>query len=719
MANFYRRFLTAYVIILVITLISFLFLYTQSALIIEDSIVNSRLTNLRMISAELDNSLADIVHSVSMVANDSQVRSLMHISAPYDGPNIIRVMETKAALRTLYVSSPMLADIFIVYDYNDIVISSRVAWRTAAFYGLHFSIAGMDYSGWRYFTFGANHHARFVPAMDIRLGVVSLEAMQLISPIRAPHGNRGAVVSLIDTNAIHGLFAGIDMAQSDGSISYIISPEGSILSFTGAPLNYISDFPMPTGAEGTIKFEHNGASYLMSYIYSGLFGLTYVSVIGSGYVLAGLNSFRSMVIIIILITLFVTVAFSFVYAAHQARPIKKLQDTVDAQMPILLHSFMADMFEGKLLKDSDTTNAAASLGIDIAGDRYMAVALSGNSGPIEVHDLAKLRMFVESFTESHFNPHIKLSSVSLSGNVLAVLLIDDGNELEEYVIEFSNYLAENMGASGINGVSIGIGGIYAHPTDVYKSFSGAVEAIEYHLILDCTSPICYFADIPHNSEFYFYPEEEEKRLLNMVRNGNTEEVRAALNDICRENFINRQLSHNMMTAFINHLCQGLFKIDRIGITGEEYLKKTSKFCEEIYQLTDIEKLTHCTQLYTTLTDGIREQKHNKIHNIIVEIVAMCKENYHDPDISLVGLAMRYKLSETYLSAHFKEYTGETFYSYLQNIRIDRAIELLTSSQLSIYEISESVGYSSYNTFSKAFKRKTGINAGDYRKSRRE
>jgi len=718
MANFYRRFLMAYVIILIITLISFLFLYTQSALIIEDSIVNSRLTNLRMISAELDNSLTDIVHSVNMVANNSQVRSFMHISDPYGGPNIIRVMETKVALRELYISSPILEDIFIVYDYNNVVISNRVAWRTTAFYGLHFSIVEMDYSEWRHLIFGENHRFRFIPAMHMRLGAVNLEAIQLISPIRAPQGNRGAIVSLVNANAIHDLFASIDIAKSDGSISYIVSPEGSILSSTGASVNYINDFPMPTGTEGTIKFEHNGISYLMSYMYSSLLGLTYVSVIGSSYVLAGLNAFRSMVVIIILLMIFVTIAFSFVFAVRQARPIKKLQDTVDAQMPLLQHSFMADMFEGKLLKDSDAADTASSLGIDITGDRYMAMAISGNSGPIEVHDLAKMRMFVDTYAESNCNPHIKLSSVSLSGNILAVLLIDDDNDLEKYVIEFSDSLAKDMHTSNINGVSIGIGSIYTRLTDVYKSFSEAIEAIEYHLILDSASTIYYFSDIPHNSEFYFYPEEEEKRLLNMVRNGNTEEVRAALNDICSENFINRQLSHSMMTAFINHLCQGLFKIDRIGVTGEEYLKKTNKFCEEIYQLTDIEKLTHCTQLYTTLTDSIREQKHNKIHNIIAEIAAMCKENYHDPDISLVGLATHYKLSETYLSAHFKEYTGETFYSFLQNIRIDKAIDLLTSSQLSIHEISVNVGYSSYNTFSKAFKRKTGINAGDYRKSMR-
>jgi len=476
---------------------------------------------------------------------------------------------------------------------------------------------------------------------------------------------------------------------------------------------------MPTGADGTIKFEHYGTSYLMSYTYSSLLGLTYVSVIGSGYVLAGLDAFRSMVVIIIVAMLFVTIAFSFIYTAYQARPIKKLQNTVDAQMPLLRHSFMTDLFEGKLLNDSDTACSAASLGIDITGERYMVVAMSGNSIPVRVHDLAKIRMLVDSYAESNYSPHIKLCSVSLSGNVLAVLLIDDGNKLEEYVVKFSDVLANSMCASDINGVSIGIGGVYTRLTDVYKSFSEAIEAIEYHLVLDNARTICYFSDIPHNSEFYYYPEEEEKRLLNMVRNGNTEEMRAALNDICSENFINRQLSHSMMTAFINHLCQGLFKIDRIGIAGEEYLKKTNKFCEEIYQLTDIEKLSHCTQLYTALTDSIREQKHKKIHNIIAEITAMCKENYHDPDISLAGLAMHYKLSETYLSAHFKEYTGETFYSFLQNIRIDKAIALLTSSQMSIHEISESVGYSHYNTFSKAFKRKTGINAGDYRKSRRD
>jgi len=74
------------------------------------------------------------------------------------------------------------------------------------------------------------------------------------------------------------------------------------------------------------------------------------------------------------------------------------------------------------------------------------------------------------------------------------------------------------------------------------------------------------------------------------------------------------------------------------------------------------------------------------------------------------------MSEVYLSQFFKEQSGETFSSYLERIRMEKAVELLLTSEQSIQVIAEKVGYSTSNTFGRAFKRIYGMSALSYRKT---
>lgn len=64
---------------------------------------------------------------------------------------------------------------------------------------------------------------------------------------------------------------------------------------------------------------------------------------------------------------------------------------------------------------------------------------------------------------------------------------------------------------------------------------------------------------------------------------------------------------------------------------------------------------------------------------------------------------------------FKKATNQTPLEYLQNLRLEKARGLLERTQLSINEIGWQVGYSDPSAFSRLFKQRTGLNAGEYRK----
>ncbi len=108
-----------------------------------------------------------------------------------------------------------------------------------------------------------------------------------------------------------------------------------------------------------------------------------------------------------------------------------------------------------------------------------------------------------------------------------------------------------------------------------------------------------------------------------------------------------------------------------------------------------------------------QKKHQKI---VTETIAYF-EKYHTQDISLNDLSNQLYISPTYLSKIFKEITGQTPISYLIQIRIDKAIELLKTKRYSIKKVAELVGYEDAYYFSSLFKKYVGISPKKFKKDK--
>lgn len=103
------------------------------------------------------------------------------------------------------------------------------------------------------------------------------------------------------------------------------------------------------------------------------------------------------------------------------------------------------------------------------------------------------------------------------------------------------------------------------------------------------------------------------------------------------------------------------------------------------------------------------------HDISSFITAYIAEHYME-DISLKDLSERMNYSLPYLSKRFKEDTGTTFVTYLQNYRVMQGCRLLSSSHHSLAEITEMVGYKDVKFFSSLVKKMTGLSPSDFRRS---
>lgn len=134
----------------------------------------------------------------------------------------------------------------------------------------------------------------------------------------------------------------------------------------------------------------------------------------------------------------------------------------------------------------------------------------------------------------------------------------------------------------------------------------------------------------------------------------------------------------------------------------------------------------CKHLVQVMLILILRKKHVSINVSATEKVqkevALVK-NYIDvhfkSNITLESLAEEAHINKYYLSHLFKKTYGISPVKYLNRVRMDTAKFLLESTNYSVLEISEIIGFKSQSYFSQTFKREVGVAPLDYRKENRQ
>ncbi len=99
---------------------------------------------------------------------------------------------------------------------------------------------------------------------------------------------------------------------------------------------------------------------------------------------------------------------------------------------------------------------------------------------------------------------------------------------------------------------------------------------------------------------------------------------------------------------------------------------------------------------------------------ILPALSYIDEHYAE-DISLDFLSNLLNINRYYFCRLFKEATNSTFKEYLNFVRICRSEKLLTSSEMTVSEISLESGYSSISHFSRTFKHFKGCSPHEFKK----
>ena len=91
----------------------------------------------------------------------------------------------------------------------------------------------------------------------------------------------------------------------------------------------------------------------------------------------------------------------------------------------------------------------------------------------------------------------------------------------------------------------------------------------------------------------------------------------------------------------------------------------------------------------------------------------------DKSFSRKEIADHVHLSQNHLARLFKRETGSSIANYTVQMRMERAMELLENTELSVSDVAMGCGYENYSYFLTLFKRLTGMRPSEYRAQHRE
>jgi len=171
----------------------------------------------------------------------------------------------------------------------------------------------------------------------------------------------------------------------------------------------------------------------------------------------------------------------------------------------------------------------------------------------------------------------------------------------------------------------------------------------------------------------------------------------------KDSFVSKvALVSSMFEVFINY-CMKTKSLSKEQLPSlSEFLRKH----EENLRLGLISVI--CKPFSEKEKSSLKESK-----KIVKEIQDYLHSSYYDSDISLEGLAQQYYINRSYLSEIFKMEVGVPFKKYLVQIRIEKAMELLSEQIMKVSDVAYLVGFNDPDYFGSVFKKQTGMTVREF------
>lgn len=392
-----------------------------------------------------------------------------------------------------------------------------------------------------------------------------------------------------------------------------------------------------------------------------------------------------------------------------------IKEKLETVIPILENGLIYNILFHEYF-DEDIENYKTML--DITSDyAYMMVLVCGDDkdGNHMTNAVGASVRLQQHYREIRENIRLYFDGFTgtVMGNKIAILVPYSRREFDysdrDEVINNAREMARKLNRMMDTSFRVGIGKA-GELKEMESSYREAINAL-----LMTTNTVAHADDLPIGCEYTDnYPIELEKRLFEEVEKGRTEAAVAVAKEYCEQlrgkDIMDVRLKVLEFALWAEHLSYEAGGMVYNLSDRRDYLPTLMALdsMDGLFKWFEEKIVFSCSNI-----SGRKEESSN---DAIEASKAYIEANY-TKNITLEDVSREVNISSYYLSRIFKEETGENFIDYLTNLRIEKAKELLSTTQYSMKEICSMSGYSDPNYFSKTFKKNVGVTPTEYREGK--
>ncbi|MGD8854764.1 MAG: response regulator [Chloroflexota bacterium] len=392
--------------------------------------------------------------------------------------------------------------------------------------------------------------------------------------------------------------------------------------------------------------------------------------------------------------------------------LKQLQSQVKDVLALKRERLLLDLVVGGI-SSSEAIEQYGQIGLNMIAQHYLIILVKvgffEKNGHLEPAKHQKIQDIVSNLIDMHRGAFYTQKSME---ELLLIMMGDDPEQLKQDGHFLADLITQDIEEEiGCHAV-FGVGSIQQRLTNIHLSFADALAALNSWNDYDSPGEDSRPGDLIETFKF------DRLALERYLKTGLIGQFDA---------FFDEHLEPIGEAALHSTLIKHYLFVD-IVLTSAQFVADLGGVAGEVIPvMTDVESLLAGLKTVEQIREAVRdlvtnvlafrnEQAQPEKAELIFQAKAYIDANFTDPNLLLEEVAKKVNLSPSHFSVVFGRETGESFKSYLTRIRIERAKELLRTTDLKCYEVAHQSGYNDPHYFSYAFKKHTGVPPQQFRQS---
>lgn len=404
------------------------------------------------------------------------------------------------------------------------------------------------------------------------------------------------------------------------------------------------------------------------------------------------------------------------------RDIETLRHHYEESLPVLREQFLVGLLEGRV-PEQKLRAQAGMYRLNLRA-KYWTVALihagAGLPGTDAraLHDAEELiPISIARTVEEILGRFCHFTSFLYSDNV--AILADFPDEIGvTSLITGLNEVCKSASRVLEGDIAAGIGGLTADLNGIRRSYREAQSALDYSSIMGEGRAV-YIKDVePDASVQVQFDEQDERAILNAIKLGGEEDITKIINELFSR--IETILPFSQYQVYLVEMVTSLLKVIRTyELNTDEIFGKDFNYFTAFATHSPSKIRQWMIESCCKISVQIKRERLDSTKLLARNAKLYIEEHYMDPEISVEMLCAHLHVSPAYFSTVFKRETEMSFVSYLTEVRLQQALNLLNTTDDKTYVIAGKVGYTEPNYFSYVFKKRFGVSPSKYRTAGRD